>query len=79
MLCCVVLVLVVICCAGALAHASDRLRDASAVLEGGEGLGRWKQLHGQLVARRNRLVAELGEAFEVRLEQVRGQSTVCHT
>lgn len=61
MLCCAVLGY-----AGALAQASDRLRDASAVLEGGEGLGRWKQLHGQLVARRNRLVARLGEAFQVR-------------
>jgi hypothetical protein len=44
---------------------SERLRDASAVLEGGGGLGHWKELHGQLVARRNRLVAQLGEAFKV--------------
>jgi hypothetical protein len=36
------------------------------VLEGPEGLGRWVELHGQLVARRNRLVAQLGEAFQVR-------------
>lgn len=59
----------VLLCAGALAIASDRLRDASSVLEGHEGLGRWQELHGQLVARRNRLVAQLGDAFQVRVGQ----------
>lgn len=53
------------CNAVALAAASGRLRDASGVLEGPEGLGRWAGLHGQLVARRNRVVAQLGEAFKV--------------
>lgn len=35
------------------------------MLEGGEGLGQWKHLHAQLVARRNKLVAQLGTAFQV--------------
>jgi hypothetical protein len=52
--------------AGALAQGAARLRDASAVLEGPQGLGSWSVLHGSLVARRNRLVAELGHAFQVR-------------
>lgn len=37
------------------------------MLEGPEGLGQWKQLHAHLVARRNKLVVQLGQAFQVRL------------
>lgn len=58
-----------VCLAEALTQASKRLCDATTVLEGPEGLGRWKALHAQLVARRNRLVSALGEAFQVRRNQ----------
>jgi hypothetical protein len=52
-------------CAGALAAAGGRLRDAAAVLAGHEGQGRWRQLHALLVARRNRLVSQLADAYQV--------------
>lgn len=45
------------------------------MLEGSEGLGCWKELHAQLVARRNRLVAQLGEAFQVRGVSLLSQGT----
>lgn len=49
----------------ALSKAVRRLNDAAGVLAGSEGVGRWKELHGQLVARRNRLVSQLAVVYQV--------------
>jgi hypothetical protein len=57
---------------GALSQAGGRLRDAAMVLPGPEGVGRWRQLHGQLVARRNRLVSQLADAYQVSSWEVNG-------
>jgi hypothetical protein len=51
--------------AGALSQAGSRLHDAAAVLSGPQGMGRWRLLHAQLVARRNRLVSQLADAYQV--------------
>lgn len=50
---------------GALSKAVSRLNDAAGVLAGSEGVGKWKDLHGQLVARRNRLVSQLAVVYQV--------------
>lgn len=50
---------------GALLRGARRLLEAAAVLAGTSGTGRWQQLHRQLAARRNRLVGQLAEAFQV--------------
>ncbi|GBF94205.1 hypothetical protein Rsub_06475 [Raphidocelis subcapitata] len=51
--------------AEALLRAHSRLRDAHSVLAGPGGRGRWREVHAALVARRNRLVTELGEVFRL--------------
>jgi hypothetical protein len=48
-----------------LANARGRLEEANERLSGPEGAGAWDMLHRQLVARQNRLVANLGVAFQI--------------
>ena len=49
----------------ALLRAHARLQDAHSVLAGPDGRGRWREVHAALVARRNRLVTELGDVFRL--------------
>jgi hypothetical protein len=63
--------------AGALSQAGSRLHDAAAVLSGAQGVGRWRLLHAQLVARRNRLVSQLADAYQVTCCVIYGVSWVC--
>jgi hypothetical protein len=50
---------------GEVKGGQTRLRQAEAVLAGPEGLGRWRELHQQLVMRRCHLVSRLAVAYQV--------------
>lgn len=54
-----------ICADGVLASARSRLLQATEQLEGPAGYGEYRRLRAQLIARRNRLVADLGRVFEI--------------
>jgi hypothetical protein len=50
---------------GEVKGGQTRLRQAEEVLAGPEGLGRWRELHQQLVMRRCHLVSRLAVAYQV--------------